>query len=143
MWFIRNAIFLIYGYEVECTGIYANYSWQQPSPVFVSADFLHESHSNHRLFETLRFLQVTVPLPDTKSFRVFFCLVCWSLFFLYAGLELLCAASTRGFALSSVTPLPRIFFSCQIFRIPFTPRSVLQAISESMLHFFTSAAFIR
>ena len=37
---------------------------------------------------------------------------------------LLCAASTRVFALSSVTPLPRIFLSCQIFRIPFTPSAI-------------------
>ena len=37
---------------------------------------------------------------------------------------LLCAASTRVFALSSVTPLPRIFLSCQIFRIPSTPSAI-------------------
>ena len=37
---------------------------------------------------------------------------------------LLCAASTRVFALSSVTPLPRIFLSCQIFQIPFAPSAI-------------------
>ena len=38
---------------------------------------------------------------------------------------LLCAASTSGFALSSVTPLPRILLSCHIFRIPFTPSAII------------------
>ena len=54
---------------------------------------------------------------------------------------LLCAASTRVFALSSVTPLPRIFLSCQIFRIPFTPSAItsfgngaFQALPGRLLH---------
>ena len=54
---------------------------------------------------------------------------------------LLCAASTRIFALSSVTPLPRIFLSYQIFRNPFTPSAItsfgngiFQALPGRLLH---------